>query len=611
MSTPAPQGRGPLPERAADTTAEQPWPVRLLSMKIGEYVEKMSTLWVEGQVVQLNRRPGARTAYLTLRDPDVDMSLSVSIHVNALDAMPGPLERGRPRRAAGQAGVLDPARLADARRPADPPGRGRRAARPARVPQATPGPGGPVRPRPQAPAALPPPPGRAGLRAGQRRRARRGRERPPPLAGHPVRDPPGRRAGRHRGGRGDRRPGRARRAPRGRRHRHRPRRRRRRGPPAVQQRDPGAGGGRGAHPGRQRDRPRRRHPAARPRRRPPRLHPHRRRQGDRAGCRRRACRRHAPPATGPGGRWPAGCTTSAAGWSSCAAARCSPTRAPSCAASATSSRRCGDRARRRVESQLHRARDHTAHLRAQVRTLSPQSTLDRGYAIVQQVDGSVVSDPAELEVGELLRVRVARGDFAARPVAGSTRLRSSTRLPAMAKKADAADPRHRDPRRGAGPGAGRRERRRRGDVLRAGPRRARRPRRPARERPGGPRGEHGPVAARRGARRALRHLARPRRGADHRRAADRHRRSARSGRDGLEVLDELGHLLEARRPRDERGELDPAPAGSSTRLFCTLVSRTYLVQVRPPASRVPVLGARLVCASTHSGVGSFVCSTAT
>ena len=94
MSTTAPDGRGALPERAADTTAEQPWPVRLLSMKIGEYVEKMSTLWVEGQVVQLTRRPGARTAYLTLRDPDVDMSLSVSIQVNALDAMPGPLGEG-------------------------------------------------------------------------------------------------------------------------------------------------------------------------------------------------------------------------------------------------------------------------------------------------------------------------------------------------------------------------------------------------------------------------------------------------------------------------------------------------------------------------------------
>ena len=69
----------PLPERADDTSAEQPWPVRLLSAKIGEYVDKMSTCWIEGQVVQLNRRPGAGTAYLTLRDTDVDMSFSVSV----------------------------------------------------------------------------------------------------------------------------------------------------------------------------------------------------------------------------------------------------------------------------------------------------------------------------------------------------------------------------------------------------------------------------------------------------------------------------------------------------------------------------------------------------
>jgi len=84
----------PLPERAADTTAEQPWPVRLLSLKIADYVDKMSPLWVEGQVVQLNRRPGAPTAYLTLRDPDVDMSLSVTVHVNTLDAMAAPLLDG-------------------------------------------------------------------------------------------------------------------------------------------------------------------------------------------------------------------------------------------------------------------------------------------------------------------------------------------------------------------------------------------------------------------------------------------------------------------------------------------------------------------------------------
>lgn len=83
-----------LPEKAADTTAEQPWPVRVLSTKIQDYVDRMSVTWVEGQVVQLNRRPGARTAFLTLRDPDVDMSLSCSVRVTALDAMPTPLAQG-------------------------------------------------------------------------------------------------------------------------------------------------------------------------------------------------------------------------------------------------------------------------------------------------------------------------------------------------------------------------------------------------------------------------------------------------------------------------------------------------------------------------------------
>lgn len=83
-----------LPEKAAETTAEHPWPVRVLSAKIAEYVDRMSVTWVEGQVVQLNRRPGARTAFLTLRDPDVNMSLSCAVRVNALDAMASPVTEG-------------------------------------------------------------------------------------------------------------------------------------------------------------------------------------------------------------------------------------------------------------------------------------------------------------------------------------------------------------------------------------------------------------------------------------------------------------------------------------------------------------------------------------
>jgi exodeoxyribonuclease VII large subunit len=83
-----------LPATARETTASSPWPVRVLSMKIGDYVEKMSPLWVEGQIVQLIRRPGMSTVFLTLRDPDVDMSLSVAIPTGALDAMPSPPQQG-------------------------------------------------------------------------------------------------------------------------------------------------------------------------------------------------------------------------------------------------------------------------------------------------------------------------------------------------------------------------------------------------------------------------------------------------------------------------------------------------------------------------------------
>jgi exodeoxyribonuclease VII large subunit len=75
------------------------------------------------------------------------------------------------------------------------------------------------------------------------------------------------------------------------------------------------------------------------------------------------------------------------------------------------------RSRHRVLATVHRASDQVVHLRAQVRTLSPLSTLERGYAVVQHADGRVVADQAEVEVDELLRVRVARGDFGVR-VAG-------------------------------------------------------------------------------------------------------------------------------------------------------------------------------------------------
>ncbi|WP_193103333.1 exodeoxyribonuclease VII large subunit [Brachybacterium sp. FME24] len=73
---------------AALTTAENPWPLRQLSVKVGEYVARMSPLWVEGEIVQLNRRPGAGLSFMTLRDIDVDMSFSVPIREHVLRSLP-------------------------------------------------------------------------------------------------------------------------------------------------------------------------------------------------------------------------------------------------------------------------------------------------------------------------------------------------------------------------------------------------------------------------------------------------------------------------------------------------------------------------------------------
>nr|WP_234416270.1 MULTISPECIES: exodeoxyribonuclease VII large subunit [unclassified Actinomyces] len=72
---------------ARETTPENPWPLRLLSTKIDEYVNKMTFVWVEGQIVQFNRRPGSGMQYLTLRDADADMSMSVSVFTRELAAI--------------------------------------------------------------------------------------------------------------------------------------------------------------------------------------------------------------------------------------------------------------------------------------------------------------------------------------------------------------------------------------------------------------------------------------------------------------------------------------------------------------------------------------------
>ena len=70
-----------------------------------------------------------------------------------------------------------------------------------------------------------------------------------------------------------------------------------------------------------------------------------------------------------------------------------------------------DRSRRCVTSRLTQAESDLAHTLARVVALSPQATLDRGYAVVQHPDGTVVRDADAVVLGEALRVRLASGEL--------------------------------------------------------------------------------------------------------------------------------------------------------------------------------------------------------
>ncbi|MEX0913789.1 MAG: exodeoxyribonuclease VII large subunit [Demequina sp.] len=81
-----------LPATAGQTSADRPWPVSVLSPKIGEYVSRMSPVWVEGQVLNVKR--WKHLVFLTLRDTVENMSLKVTLPAAEVEALGVPLEDG-------------------------------------------------------------------------------------------------------------------------------------------------------------------------------------------------------------------------------------------------------------------------------------------------------------------------------------------------------------------------------------------------------------------------------------------------------------------------------------------------------------------------------------
>ncbi|QQQ61388.1 exodeoxyribonuclease VII large subunit [Paenarthrobacter ureafaciens] len=81
-----------LPGTAAETSPDNPWPLQLLSRKLKAHIERAPAAWIEGQVIEMNRRGG--NAFLTLRDIDEEISLPASVWSTVLDRQRTPLERG-------------------------------------------------------------------------------------------------------------------------------------------------------------------------------------------------------------------------------------------------------------------------------------------------------------------------------------------------------------------------------------------------------------------------------------------------------------------------------------------------------------------------------------
>jgi exodeoxyribonuclease VII large subunit len=85
-------GKSTLPPTANQTTAENPWPLRMLSQKLKMHIDRVPPTWVEGQVIELNRRNS--TTYLTLRDTDAEASFSLVVWGSVMARLEMPLEPG-------------------------------------------------------------------------------------------------------------------------------------------------------------------------------------------------------------------------------------------------------------------------------------------------------------------------------------------------------------------------------------------------------------------------------------------------------------------------------------------------------------------------------------
>jgi exodeoxyribonuclease VII large subunit len=79
---------------APANSAENPFPVRAVAVRIAGWIDKLGTVWVEGQLAQINMRPDSKTVFMVLRDPAADMSLTVTCSRDLVLGAPVKLAEG-------------------------------------------------------------------------------------------------------------------------------------------------------------------------------------------------------------------------------------------------------------------------------------------------------------------------------------------------------------------------------------------------------------------------------------------------------------------------------------------------------------------------------------
>ncbi|GAA3710409.1 exodeoxyribonuclease VII large subunit [Microlunatus aurantiacus] len=77
-----------------ESSPDHPQPLRVVTSAVRGWIDRLGAVWVEAQVIEINRRAGSRTIFVTMRDKLANVSASVTLSPATLDAASAPLTEG-------------------------------------------------------------------------------------------------------------------------------------------------------------------------------------------------------------------------------------------------------------------------------------------------------------------------------------------------------------------------------------------------------------------------------------------------------------------------------------------------------------------------------------